>query len=692
MRAALILLVFIQCVLFQSCKRDDEQPTWDTEVLIPLLKSTLDINDLLNDTSLSVDADSSIKLVYQNHLYDVSLDSLFSIPDTGVTKVYNIDSLSLLDQTISYPVSLGYLANNAGGLVALFINSSNGNTVALPPIANLASDTFSINADTLFQTITLVTGSIDVSITNGFPIDITNLNFELRNTSNNVLVAQCVFPLIAAGQVQTQTVPLNGKTIEGNMTGRIISMSTPGSGGVPVLVDTSDVLIADLRVYDMHPSFATAIFPTQNLINKSQAFKFDLAPAQLKEAIINGGEITIDLYSTLQDSVHFKYQLPSAIKNGVPFEVSKTLDPAPPGGVSSFSNAYDFTGYHLDMSGVNQDTVNTMFNVFQARVDSTGQMKTLSITDSIYANISFVNLTPEYVRGYIGMDTFNFGPTSLSIDLFKNISANAFNVQDVKMNIEIENSIGADGEVYLQNLKSTNTQTNQTVTLSGSALTNSIAIPRAIDPGGYPGPVTSSLTNYLLNNSNSNASAFLDNLPNQIDYTLQLRTNPSGNSSNYQDFIYADKLMRFDLNVEVPLNFMADNLTLTDTVILAVNKVDLSRIINGTLILLADNGFPFDADVQLYLLDKTTLAVTDSLLINNIIAAASVDANGRVTASKRSRLIIPVTQDRINHFFESPKIKVVSRFTTKPTGQTIRIYSDYKMELQLTGDFNYRAN
>ena len=137
---------------------------------------------------------------------------------------------------------------------------------------------------------------------------------------------------------------------------------------------------------------------------------------------------------------------------------------------------------------------------------------------------------------------------------------------------------------------------------------------------------------------------------------------------------------------------MADNLTLTDTVILAVNKVDLSRIINGTLILLADNGFPFDADVQLYLLDKTTLAVTDSLLINNIIAAAPVDANGRVIASKRSRLIIPVTQDRINHFFESPKIKVVSRFTTKPTGQTIRIYSDYKMELQLTGDFNYRAN
>jgi len=691
-------LVLTIISLVSSCKREEARPSWDSEVITPLLKSSLTINDLLNDTSITANADSTLKLVYQNHLYDVALDSLFAIPDTGVRKVYNIDSISLLNQHISYPVTLGYMAQSAG-LTGLIIISQQGNSAAIPAITFPASPDFTINADSLFQTITLITGAIDISITNGFPIPVNNIVFYLKDSISGVTLAQDTFPLIAVGATAIKTVLLDGKTINSKLTAKILSMNTPGSGGSPVLIDTANALVADLRIYNLHPSFATAIFPTQNLIDKAQAFKFNLAPVQLKEAVVNGGAIVLDLYSTLQDSVHFTYRLPSATLNGVPFIINHTLPPAPPGGVSNYYNSYSFAGYHLDMRGDvanGQDTVNTMYNVFQARVDSTGQMKTLSLQDSLFADISFQGLRPSYARGYLGKDTVLFGPASLAIDLFINITADKFELQNIKMSIDVENSLGADGEVYLKNLQSfgthvTSNQTVQPITLTGSAINNPISIPRAIDPGGYPAPVTSSITNYVLDGSNSNAPAFISNLPDRIDYSLELHTNPNGNVLNYNDFVYTDKLMKFDLNLEIPLSFLADNLTLVDTVNISINPVDLSTIESGTLTLLADNGFPFDATVQMYMLNDAG-AITEALFSHNVIAAAPVNASGRVTAPKRSKLLIPLTQDRINRFFYTHKVKVVAHFTTKPVGQNVKIYSDYKLDLKLTGDFNYHTN
>ena len=53
---------------------------------------------------------------------------------------------------------------------------------------------------------------------------------------------------------------------------------------------------------------------------------------------------------------------------------------------------------------------------------------------------------------------------------------------------------------------------------------------------------------------------------------------------------------------------------------------------------------------------------------------------------------IPVNEEMKNTFFTTEKMKVVVKFNTKPTGTFLKIYSDYKIDFQLTGDFNYKAN
>lgn len=680
---ALILL----CVFF-ACRKEDGHPTWETNNAVPLLRSSLTISDFVNDTLLQADTSGAISLVYQNHLYDFRLDSLFAFYDTSVTRSYTLDSLSLYSQEINYPISLGAICLNAG-IIGGFIIAQNGNFFALPAFNNIATGNQLIDVDSLFQTITLITGYMDITLQNGLPVDITNLAFELRNKSNGSIVAIDTFPLIAANTTETRTISLAGKTIEGQLTASLV-LNSPGSNGVPVLIDTSNAIVANLKVYDMHPSTATAIWPAQDLVNKAQPFKMKVDKVQLTRARLKSGFITIDLYSTLQDSVRFEYSLPLAYSNGIPFIAQKTLPPAPPGGTSHYFKAYDFTGYDLDLTGINHDTVNTMWNAIRASIDSTGIMKTISLTDSFYANIGFIDLLPEYAKGYLGQDTFAIAPTTTSLDFFKNIDADVFDLKDVTLNLKVNNGIGVDGRLDIKQMDAINTKKNKTVSLSGPAIASPVNIIRATDNNGQQ-PVTYSLSQLGLNDNNSNVSSFISNLPDKISSAATLYINPQGNVSNFNDFIYYTDGIQLDLDLEMPLNFIAGNLTLCDTATASINKADMSNIKSAVVSLFADNGMPLDATLSIYMLDANH-QVIDSLLNQKTIQAAPVNNMNVVTGKKRTRADIIFDKSRMDTFFNTAYFVVKASFTTKPLQQHIKIYSDYRIDIKLTADFIYINN
>ncbi len=85
---------FIVFVLF-SCRKDFERPNWDVDLLAPLIKTTLTLNDLLPDSVIQTNADTTLKLVYQTNIFDVDMDSLIKIPDTTITEVYIVPFNSL---------------------------------------------------------------------------------------------------------------------------------------------------------------------------------------------------------------------------------------------------------------------------------------------------------------------------------------------------------------------------------------------------------------------------------------------------------------------------------------------------------------------------------------------------------------------------------------------------------------------
>ncbi len=76
---SLFLLVLLLSI---SCTKDKPKPSWDTNMLLPLLSDTITITDFISDTILEENPDSSLTFVFNQKLYEVNGDSVVTIPDT----------------------------------------------------------------------------------------------------------------------------------------------------------------------------------------------------------------------------------------------------------------------------------------------------------------------------------------------------------------------------------------------------------------------------------------------------------------------------------------------------------------------------------------------------------------------------------------------------------------------------------
>lgn len=83
-------LILISILLFSSCKK--EPTTWNSEFAAPVAYTTLDIGDILGDTNIVVNPDSTVNLLIEREIYRLVIDSLFKTPDTTISDVYMITS------------------------------------------------------------------------------------------------------------------------------------------------------------------------------------------------------------------------------------------------------------------------------------------------------------------------------------------------------------------------------------------------------------------------------------------------------------------------------------------------------------------------------------------------------------------------------------------------------------------------
>ena len=142
-------------VLLFACKR--EPLSWDNRVVAPLFKTKLGLGQIDAKFLTKTPTDSSYKLTYENLVYSYRMANVRAY-DTGLTASFNLKKLKLNDQTIVQKITLGQI-NPIFKLL-------NGQTADIPEQNQGNLSPVDIDASAFFETATLDSGYLDISISN----------------------------------------------------------------------------------------------------------------------------------------------------------------------------------------------------------------------------------------------------------------------------------------------------------------------------------------------------------------------------------------------------------------------------------------------------------------------------------------------------------------------------------------------
>jgi len=213
-------------------------------------------------------------------------------------------------------------------------------------------------------------------------------------------------------------------------------------------------------------------------------------------------------------------------------------------------------------------------------------------------------------------------------------------------------------------------------------LSSPISIGSATENPNSNPEVTPSTSTVVFNEVNSNIDELIENKPHTLGVDFELLLNPDDNQDD--GFLFKNYGVKSELQIEIPLSFSGSNIVLKDT---ADVSFSIDYIEQASFTLLAQNSYPIDAEIKMFLLDQNNM-VLESLLSEQIVQASEVDANGKTITSTSSELTFA-----FNNISESlslcKKIAFEVTLNTQPSNQFVTIYSNYAMDLKLVANFNY---
>lgn len=693
------LVLFGITSLLASCKRES-QSHWNTDVLVPIANTNLTIQNLVNDTNtIKTNSDNSLTLAYTSNLYNFNLaDSLISIPDTAIGKQFNIDSLNLATQHFQYMISLGNLATQMiadSNPLGTFIIGENNQSIPIPAISGLFSQKLDFNVQQLFDSAILSSGTLYYKIVNDFPFPLNSMHLVIKNATDNIIIgSQTVPPIPAFDTSLVYEIPLAGKRITSQFELDVDSISTPGTNGKAVPIDTSDYLQVQTGINGLYASEAWAKFPTQNVVNQTAEVTQVIRDRKLTFVNVRQGTLHVFITSSVPQKMQLTYSLLGAYDNrGRPLVESTPVPAAPLNSTVTIDSILNIAGFSINLTGVSGTQFNTYSQQIIAQLDSSGITEHITNQMGINVRYEITQVAPNYIKGYLGRDTINAIDTA-AFSFLNVFQSGKLDLSQVTMNFDVQNGLGVPGQVKINSL-SANSPVNGTVALQGSILNTPLSISSASDFPLRPGYNT-----YALNSTGNapNLPQLLDILPNEVQYNVQVQTNVKGNNQQYQEFVYLESGLNINLDAQIPLSLIASNLVLLDTLPFNLSNANLNvnGITDGIINLVAENKFPIVPVLTMIVYDSTWAPV-DTLLLKTTVAAGLLDANCMVDAPKQTVIQLPVSQARLNNIKRGRNAIITANFSTSSSsatcnGQHLKIYSNYNLGITFTAKFNYEAN
>ncbi len=694
MRRNSLLLLLLIVVLGSSCKfKVKDGLNWDQNLVAPLLKSRVGLEDALKDTTIvQTNSDNSLTVVFRDTLVSLALSDYLVVPDTSYSAKITLSTIKLATDTLTQDITMGQILRQLcedGQTIACSLYAQQGQTILfMPPLPNLSSDDVPIDASSFFDEADLLTGWMVVEIENQLPLNITSVTFHLRNAGllTDTLVRKTLGP-IGPGQTVSDSADLAGKTVESAMAAKLEDIDIAGGGNF--VMDTNAYLRLRIIVKDLTASRATAVFPAQRVLDDYSRinYRFDNG-VEITRIKSKTGFVRLQATSTLQDTIEFTYSLPTAIKNGQPVSIQGRLVPDLGSGVATANINFELVDYYIDMT-LNGDSINLFPYHLIGDLLYSGRKNTMDLSDSIDVTYGLEGIVPAYIEGYLGQSTFNFKDT-INFSFFNSILGGSLDLRNPKVKMTIDNSIGVDGELTVRQMDAINNRTGQTVGLTGTLMSS----PTEVRGPRLPNVGQTISTPIILNQSNSNIRPFISLLPDEIRFDMDVLVNKNGNPALRDNFATDQSKIAAYLDIEVPLDGITNNLWLQDTVDIDVSNTTLPKgVEDGKLKLVGSNQFPFDARVQVLFVDQNG-AVFDSLFNTGpaFLPAGQVNANGYVDNPGKGELVAAFDQPRFT-MLKQRGTKAIMRFwlNTQPANQHVKIYTTYGIDFYLVGDFRYHV-
>lgn len=672
--ALLCLFAAFACT---SCKQNLEVEPWEREILAPIISTELNLKNIIgSEQNYQIGDSNNVNLVFSSTLYEASGLDFFTVPPKRDRTSVSLESIRLSNNALSTEITLAEAYPPSRLL--------NGQSINLPELELDDAGKAEIDAGTFFESALIDSGWMYIEIINGFPVELDSLKFRLSNQSDDLLIAEKTFKDIAPGSSAIDSINMADKYVEGKMFGELVRVTTAASDG-PVKINSKDALVLNVSVKDIKAKKAIAIFPAQDLIDFDRNWRFDnFGDVRLKEMRILSGNLNLEVVSALNETLYISYEAPGLSKNGSPIYRDIIVFPE-----EEAKETWPMAGYEVNFRGKASEGFleeNAMNHIMKASIKYTGELKSISQEDSIYVFVGLEDIIPEYALGYFGQSSEVVGPEVIPLDVFNSLKGD-LNVEDVEVKLHIYNSLGIDADLKFNDVSSTN-KDGKVVSLTSPLIRDNIRIDRA-EARNKPFEKTLSFSK-----QNSNMDEFIENLPNQLGYSIQLETNPDSNISNFNDFIYHDSKISASLDMTIPLNIQSKGLTLTDTVDMNFSGFEEVKGLNGVqLNLIAYNYYPMDAKVKFVMIDENN-EVVDTLFHEkqeNLTAGTFNNPTDRkVITPSKSIFSSKLSKSRFDNLMKNTyKAIIISDFETDDEFSTI--YDNYKIDIKLTGNFLYET-
>ena len=605
------LVIFLFLTLAQCTVKKPEAPSWQANLVIPLVNKTWDMRELIekiDQDNLTTDSFGNPFFFYRKVLDTIRLEGSFGIVNAADTLAESLGIVRLDPFTgTTAAVNLSeYMPLELGFIPPVSFDVSE----PLPPVGE-------------FVVITVESGFALVTLENNFGVDLDTVTVTLNDRVLGRPVTSYAVPGgVPAGEMRVDTIDLSGKTIS-NEFDLTMHCHTPGANSFSL---SESSLAATLSLPEgPEVSWATARIPRiEKHFNEEVAIACE---HRLQTATIEYGQVVINVDNSTNVPLGLRISLNDVKDGGVPVVIDQSVAPGQRG-----QFVRDLGGYTIVPA--DKPLPQALSITVDAVIDSSGtELVTFDAGDKISVTTSIQDITLASVQGIIAPTTAAFDNISRDIELPKGFDQ--AQLTSAAMTVEIANTVNIPGSFD--------------VTISGDNGENT-TIGGDIQRGTPDAPVTTTVIN-------NDVSGFLNPVPQRvtINGAATFGDGVTVGSINVDDYLTPT------ITLSSPLEMILQETSFDgDWQSTKIDQDVVSKIVDNTnlatLHLSVVNHLPLEIDIAVLLGgDSLTLYSQPEVVLGPVtVTRGSLAPDGSVDTSAESEIILPLDSIQVQVFDHNP--------------------------------------